>query len=210
MMTAINIFVEPQYRPDLCCVRDPSRPTLTGVFLDPSGWLVAADGFVLVACPCRIEGAPEGWQGAIVPALLFSKAQAVKARNLWQTKPLLTIEGTLVCADIGDGMRAQMSLIEGRFPAWRTFIPSGEQNDDSDAHLAVDVRKAVTMHRALGLGHGAVLRLIASPNKGPVYAFGPSDDKAFGLIMPLMWNLGTMKQRVAAIVAELKQEAKNA
>ena len=46
-MELIKVFVEPQYRPDLCCATDESRPSLAGVQIDPTGWIVGGDGFCI-------------------------------------------------------------------------------------------------------------------------------------------------------------------
>ncbi len=49
-----------------CAAHEDSRPVLTGVYVDPKGYLVAADGFCLAGVPCKITHA-KGFPGAIIP-----------------------------------------------------------------------------------------------------------------------------------------------
>lgn len=92
--------------------------SLAHVFVDPEGWLVATDAYILAAVPCEISDAPEGFAGCLVGAD-FLKA-AAKATKKLSVVPL-DIDLNRLIATTSDIMH--LLPPQSRFPTWRRAIP---------------------------------------------------------------------------------------
>jgi len=190
----VNIQMTNGFQPWLAAARENKvekasdrslKPALLGIWIDPKGYLVASDGFVLAVVPCKITGAPRSFPGALVPAD-FVKAAAAKKRHNWPAWwPLLKLDlvANTAIREVPNGERAVVDLITGTFPNWRQLIPARKQlgkqrNTVYDPGLLVKVTGAIA---------GNNPTVFFSKDTGPAVVVG-QEEKAFGLIMPVLNN----------------------
>jgi len=106
--------------------KDNSRPILGGVFVDPAGYLVATNGYIMAVCPfTMVEGStlPKDFTGCVLPAdVLKAGYQANPKSGAWI--PLhLDLETKTVFTGNKTGGSSTGDFIPGTFPLWREFIP---------------------------------------------------------------------------------------
>ena len=192
------------HKPHRCASGNKSRPVLQTVFVDPEGWLVAADGYMLSAVPCVITDAPEGFKGACIPASFLALVDHVAGGKAATVE--MDIEGWLVKAVIaGKTLACTAYDTPEAFPAWRMSITAKPRAEGATAPiLSFSPRLLAAVADAIGCGElGKEL-----PHLTIVQTGGPHDpllvlgvDRAFGLLMPVYANEAATREAVARILA---------
>lgn len=120
----MKITWDSDYKIWLVCAKDDPRPVLRSIYLDPAGFLVATDTLALAIIPCLLEGAPEGFDGLLLPP-----------DHLKDTARHTTHSGQMVWAEIdqdqgtvtgwgkkGTTIRTLLPDQDQQFPLWRNLI----------------------------------------------------------------------------------------
>lgn len=181
----VNVTWTKGYKPWLACATENTRPDLAGVFVDPKGYLVSSDGFMLTVIPCNIEGATRDWPGAIVPASAFEKADRWATRGYTEVTVTIDTEARAAIVPDEDG-ETRIFLIPGPYPEWRTIIPRRQNMGGAVKQVAVNLNLARAVSEAVrGRVTGGV-QIIPGKSPGPHLFIG--QDGAFGLLMPVYMN----------------------
>ena len=115
----------------VCASTEKSRYYLNGVYLDPTGWIVATDGHRLFAARCpAVRALPEG---LILPRDTV-KAALAKSRRIDAT--LVALGGGCYTLDAGP-KTVLFTPIDGHFPDWRRVVPT-EASIGGPAHFDPD------------------------------------------------------------------------
>ena len=69
----VTVKMDTSYEPWRACAKDNGRPVLAGVYVDPKGYLVATNGFILAVVPAKVKGS-KAFTGAILPAVALEMA----------------------------------------------------------------------------------------------------------------------------------------
>ena len=177
---------------------DDSRPVLRGVYVDPLGFLVAANGYILAAVPCAIDGEMPTWD-IIIPAFWLQEADTwlkasenlvvsidedtKRARIEW---PNITIEGP---------------LIPGTYPKWKELIPTPSKEAGGIINLDSDL--LLKLSDALDCPKGQTLSLFPSDKPtDPVLVY---HDGAVGAIMPMFVG-GNIKAELGEVLKRIRGE----
>lgn len=179
--TGWKVSYDSQFSPWLIAAStDDPRPVLTGVYVDPAGWLVATDGNALVVVPADIQPGilqTDPFAGAVIPASFLKAAhKAARRRKLEQVE--VSIVGARARYEVtGGGTWA--NLINATFPDWRSLIPRSiapAQADGLNPELAVKLCSAI----------GAwVFCLMSDGTKNSAFVVAGPDGTSFGLLMPV-------------------------
>lgn len=174
--------------------KEGSRPVLTGIYLDPSGCIVATNGHIL-GCEGNAHTV-RSEQGVILDVssktvVAFLKA-ATKGRK--DTDEWVNIEGdgpVYTLASVDGSVTA--TTIEGPYPNWRLVVPAGDLPTDPDTGLVPRVDR-------IGFNQAYLKQFPADKFTGSLcFRFGENNTRAtvvlstafpnfFGLIMPLKVN----------------------
>lgn len=166
------------------------RPVLSGVYVDPEGWLVAANGFILAAVPAKIEAEEEDLLSSgdlIIPAKVFP--QWIKGLGRTVSEVTVNVRGDTATAPakiqgVSSDVQLSTSLIPGSFPKWRTLIPKTKGAPVRHWSFNPDLLKQ--LYAAIGLvGVPGVLSTAGKTH--PLLVAG--EDGAFGLIMPIFFKV---------------------
>lgn len=182
-MEATVIFRK-QYKIWHACAEDDSRAVLTGVYLDPAGYLVAADGFILAIVPCRIEGElPK--RGVILQAEIVKAA--AEAENGRDTGLLQVSEKTAIAHIKGD-LRMEGGHITGAYPKWDRLVPKDAETAPLAA-WALDGTRLTRLAEALGQtsNKDRAVKITSSGSATRPFLVKGYDDqgKAYGVLMPM-------------------------
>lgn len=168
-----------------------SRPVLNGIYLDPSGCIVATNGHILgcegSAHTVRSEkGVILDVSSKTVIAFLKAATKGSKDTDEW-----VNIEGdgsVYTLASVDGSVTA--ATIEGHYPDWRQVVPTGDLPADKETGLAPRVDR-------VGFNQAYLKRFPASKFTGSLCFRFPENNKRatvvlssefpgfFGLIMPL-------------------------
>lgn len=170
----------------ICACDDGHRYYISGVYIDPQGYVVSTDGhrlfcarFDLMAGPdgTRLKDQPIGFGGFIIPRDILKRVLTGNKQRV--------IELT---SDVIDGQRYMP--IDGTFPDWRRVVPGDELsgvtaqfNPDYVADMG-KIGKLLT-----GAGKGTLRATIHHNGDAPAgVTFGDYTD-AFGVLMPIRANM---------------------
>ena len=163
------------------------RLVLTGVYVDPAGWLVAANGFILAAHKVTLD-VPEDFKGAILPSE-FCKLKFANSLDV-----VIDIEEKTVKGIINDGT-VVTNLIVGDFPSWHRLVPDAHADKPQIPH-SYNPSGLVKLQKALNRDLGLPLELWESDTPMSPGLF--ISDDCVGVIMPM-----TVEPRTHAEVASL-------
>lgn len=173
----MRILVGKQYKIWLAAASPDtgSRPALQGVLVDPEGWLIAANGFVLVGVRYRREGDwPQREGTIIVPAELFRWAvRSNSPIDIHNDHASIQVKGRL-------SGEFSVPLITAKYPNWRVLIP--KVDDAPRAYTTLDPQLLADVAAAMGAKEVQVWQteMPTSP-----YIVTARDSDTFGLIMPI-------------------------
>ena len=172
--------------------KDTSRPVLTTVCLDARGYLVAADGFALVARKPfhKIEFTDSPFT-ALIPSE-FAKLRFKKDSLIIVDAMAKTVQGTTKA-----GQTVTHPLADGTFPRWDNLVPVYTPNTKRSP-ITLSVHELQCVSKALG--DPPVLYLFSSAPRDLAVAYLDCDSyAALALIMPMLAGerdaAGIMAQR---------------
>ena len=181
----VSVSLAPEYKIWKAVATESSRPVLTGVYLDPKGYMVAADGYLLAVVPCKIQGKLE--EGVIIPTFVLSEAHKRRPKYS-DSLPLLFIEasdnGVLISSAFGDGQITSRP-IDGTYPAWRWQIPPLSEMMASTKQISYDPKLMLRLSEAIGITF-PVMFLSKNVESHQYPAVVTGLDRALGLIMPMI------------------------
>lgn len=177
----VQITFDREYQPWLAASKEDSRPVLQGIYVDPSGMLVAADGYVLVAVPCDIYGdlpLLDG-QGPIVPAMFLESTLRHIPRG---ERYSFCIEDNLQVVVKARTAEFRSSVTRDKFPLWRHLVPEPDEVQ-TKPFQCYDAEKLYRVARALSSDNTFVTVATTGGGHGP-YFIAASHSEGFGLVMP--------------------------
>ena len=183
--TGWKVSLDALYRPWLVAAdsEDP-RVVLTGVYLDPAGWAVASDGFVVAVVPAQVQPGilqTEPFSGAIVPAGFLKAAHAAaKKRKLERVE--VSIIGSRARYEVPGG-GAWCDLLDFAYPLWRALVPAKCASSKNVNGVNPDL--AAKVGEAIG---GSVFRWISGTDDNAPFVMTGPDGESFGLVMPMLVN----------------------
>jgi hypothetical protein len=173
----IQVYLSAEHKPWLLCTDGKDgRDLLTNVFIDPAGYVIATNPHALCVCRVRIEEAPEGWAGALVPGSLLKKAKPiVRGGNAF-----INIETDKAWAFSKDG-KLESPLGEGKYPDWRRVLPhlAERSRDAADLPIGLNFLLAADARSAIGGHH--VTPFVATGQYAPLVLLA---EDAFAVVMP--------------------------
>ena len=134
----MKITIDSKYHIWECAAQDDFRPVFTCVLIDPAGYAVAADGYIMGIVPATIE------DGTGHPVLIH-KDVVKKSKG-----STMTIQGNRVSSPTGTNGQISEALREGTFPNWRKLIPDGMDVSQHGQTGPLDPRLTVRIHEAMG------------------------------------------------------------
>lgn len=191
---SLLITFDRKYQPWQATDLASPRPSLAGVLIDPAGYLVATNGFILAIVPCTITGEWQHSKDTLVPA--------------WWLKIIAEAStGPAVSFTVQDGKarftqdERVVSLVDATFPRWhKLFVPIGKP----DTHVTLDPRLLSRLAAALGVSGQSTLLF----TNGPLAAIyvAPLDSEALGLLMPMSQpvDLERLQKRISTLTDETK------
>lgn len=210
MTVTIRISWDKEYQPWECVATDTSRPVLTYIHIDPRGWAVAADGFVLCVVPVDIEKEEdEEFEGILAPAQLFKTATLGKR----VVSPFLEIDGTRLWTYDKDTNKVESPRGEGTYPNWRALLPEfagreNQENPTSDTMLAnLDSKLLSKLVKGLGLGKESRATLRQLGAREAVYVHALRSPESFGLIMPIGSDDSEVESKFEKLVNGIRLQA---
>lgn len=162
-----------------CAGKEDLRPALTGVYVDPEGYLVAADGFALAIRKIKLEGdGLESFKGVILSPE-FCKAKMLKSQA-HQDIVIIDIDPLAIEPTTAKHLFDEQPyhVITGTFPNWRVLIP--RIDDGPRAFAVVDPALALKLCKALDV---KFLDLYHTHKSSPGIAITADGD--MGVIMPM-------------------------
>lgn len=161
--------------------REPKRAVLAYVKVESAGYLVATTGHIAAVVPAKIAGAPDGWEGALVPWEFLKRLG--KGINNGGTV-CFTIEGKEAVGLEKQGS-FRKSLGAGTFPKVLRVLPE-ELPDDGPTVSVVSINAAYLERVALAVGHPrqSLVPQMWSSTDGAVLIPGARGTGAIGLVMP--------------------------
>ena len=175
-----KVTLDTMYAPWLATAdEDDPRPILTCVHIDPAGYAVASNGYLLAVVPCQIQPglASDGvFDGVNIPAPLLKSAAAIAKRRKNPSYEIAIAKDQARSEFVGGGVWAD--LMPETYPNWRGLLPTEIGVSSSKA---VDPALAVTLNKAVG-GSGP-LRWVSGPGLSALVMWGY--EGSFGLVMPL-------------------------
>jgi hypothetical protein len=200
------------YRPHLACEAEGeggAREALEPVYVDPAGYLVAANGFVLTAVRCEISfpTVPDGqetpaFEGALIPRKLFDLVMTDEwvGNEPYGDASLAIVDGRAMLGGITVPLREErIGSGEHRhlYPNWRPLVPTKHGvalNLCMLGELTSIVSKAFDNDR-----------LVYVPGKEPsdaILVVPRAHDGSFAVVMPWqMPDTATFSERLANIHA---------
>ena len=179
---SVTVEMRTDYEPWRACSKEDSRPMLTGVYVDPKGYLVAADGFMLAVVPAKVRG-PKTFTGAILPAPALEMAHRAIGRSSNTVSFTLDVESgrATVPVKASKGVLGTMGvdLITGTYPRWRALIPE-RKGMGARKYVAYDPTLIGRLARAIG-SWPATINM--AKGNGPAIILG--HEGAFGVVMPM-------------------------
>ncbi len=168
----MKVTVDSKYKLWECAAPNDARPILQGVFVDPLGLMVVADGFCMAVVPCKIEDAPSDFKGVTIPAVIMKQATGGIEKEL-----TIDLEVQTVSTPVKYGTLTSR-LIQGNYPKWKHLAgkpePATPFNDNGfDPKIALRLCKALDI-RFLHAWQ-------ASPTSPGIVL---AKDGAWGVIMP--------------------------
>ena len=101
------------------CANDPIRPTMNHIFLDPAGYLVASDGFILSVFDVDINIHTTENRGEImIPANFIKKIKAGEKVEIYHNGDKYIIKTAAGTSAAGEDL--------ARYPDWRAVVNSHE------------------------------------------------------------------------------------
>ena len=172
----MKVTIETAAKPWL--ITDPDRPVLAGIFIDPKGWAVAANGFALVAIRIKIEGA---FEEANIPGDFLKE---VAARSKKATTYTLDIKKGKVTHE-HEGVTTGTSVIEGNFPVWTSLLPADVA--EVAQGFTFDIKLLTDTSKAMGARGVQVVQNAAGGPLAPFYLLpvGSYVEEAFAVMMPM-------------------------
>jgi hypothetical protein len=179
-----------------------NRPTLAAVRIDPSGLMMATDAHIAAIIPCTIEGAPEHWGGAMVPASFIKDL----LKDVKSALASFAIEGE-EAVFVGKKGKVSVPLVEGRFPQIDRVIPSGTGGKGVNA-CAIDPALFVRVAAAVGHDKNVPVAHYWEKPLGCVLVPGAKGSGAVGLLMPGCEGIANeltaeARENVTAIIGKL-------
>lgn len=168
----LTVTFDRRYRPWEASDIPSSTVAFMGVLVDPQGYLVATDGFILACVPCAITGEHDGTD-VLVPAWwLKAIAEASTSSNI-----MFTVQDGK--ARFAEDERTT-TLVKGKAVRWRTtLVDIGKP----DTHATIDPRLLTRLAAALGTSSECSLVFTNGPSAALYVA--PPGSKALGLLMPM-------------------------
>ena len=195
-----NILVT--LKPDYCiweatAVGEPFS-VRTGVYLDPEGWMVATDGYILAAVPCKINGPLA--QGLVIPARFL--AAISETFNEDTPKPLAleirTKGSAAVVSHVNHDTIMTTTPVRSAYPNWRNLIPP--LTNMSQPHTQIMYNPALVTRLGAAIGVKTPL-IVLSQGYDP--SIVPGLDGAFGLLMPV-YTPDMIDYKALALIASLR------
>jgi hypothetical protein len=177
----MKVTYDKQYRPWAACAdEDDTRSVLKGVLVDPAGWLVSANGFMLLVIRATLEDVPEGFSGCLISKGFLQQAQ--KTMPAGQRAVMFSVDATQVTALTRYGTLSTTTMVEPAFPNWRALVP--KEPEPSVSHIAIDgyyLQKAME-----GFGEKYLVSAgETSTSAMLVRPMGDSTGDCFAVIMPI-------------------------
>ncbi|KKM71475.1 hypothetical protein LCGC14_1430230 [marine sediment metagenome] len=173
---ATTISISKDYKVWESAAKEDTRPILQGVYIDPTGYAVAADSFMLAAVPVTVEEGvlPEG--GVNIPASFLKAAHKATFKRI--DRVYLILGEDSVTSQATDPVMST-PYIQGSFPKWRVLIPK-EVNRN---HLSI-LNPALTIRLMAALGLTIPRIAGAAPEVGGPAVF-VGEEGAIGAQMPM-------------------------
>lgn len=189
------------------------RPSLCHVQVHPAGYLIATNTNIAAIVPCEIEGAPEDWPGALVPADFLKEV----LKNTKQWRATFTIDEKQVMAARKNGGSIIDTVGEGMVSPRIDVILKSTARDKGGKSVQGAMFNPWLMARlALALGvekNKCVCHEWMGAEK-PVLVYG-EEPGALGILSPGAERYGREAaeagtQTLAEIIANLGGETKKA
>ena len=178
----VSVSLSPEYKIWKAVGSELSRPVLTGVYLDPKGYMVACDSFLLAVVPCKIQGKLE--KGVIIPTSVLTTASKSRPRH---SDLLFFIEpgdnGLLISSAFGDG-QMMSKPIDGTYPTWRRVIPPLSAMMVNTKQISYNPKLLLRLSESIGITVPVVL-CCKNVNGQQGLAVVLGLDGAFGLVMSM-------------------------
>lgn len=175
-----------EYQPWLCAATRDVRPSLTGIAIDPDGWMVAADGYQLCAVPCTIEGVLE--HVSLVQATFVKNVTKWWPKNLGE--PEFEVDEEQHTATFNLQSKITVPLIQQSFPQWRTMVP--KHIVPLGDHLFADPSRIQSACRAIGIDRCHIWA--GGERRGSPLVL-PGHAGAIAVVMPMEGSTGEMDLR---------------
>ena len=192
--------------------KEAKRPVLPYVKVEPSGYLVATTGHIAAVVPCRIEGAPEGWEGALVP-FEFLKRLGTGRHNGGEVS-FTILDEEAIGVEKGGSFRTRTAT--GTFPKVLRVLPE-ELPDNGPRVRVVSINASYLERVARAVGHEprSLVPQVWQTREGAVVIPGARGTGALGLVMPGVESvafelLSEARESLAAVRAALAGERQKA
>jgi hypothetical protein len=167
----ITIELNPEYHIWEVTTKYETRPVLQGIYVNPKGYMVAADGYMMACVPCKIVGLEDP---IIIPKSIFKTSK--RKHTLW-----IDIEKQTVETVLDNGSYIKDTLISGTYPDFQSMLPKYIEFQ-SAPHITLNPALYSKLGNAIGLNKQGIL-LMLTKTSGPCFAKGL--DGAWGMIMPI-------------------------
>jgi hypothetical protein len=208
----MQVTFDKGYQPHLVCDTSDSRPSLSGVYLDPDQWLVSSDGVRLSIIPCEFEleessqsqdEDQEKFTGCIIPRELVETA--AKQRDRTGIKIGAKLNGAEEISVLTNkGLTLTGHAIKGSYPQWRNIIPSHVEETSNLVSYGLDSKLFDQLCKAVHAYMGQSLRVALTGKTTPHIVIGSeslSKRVAFGLIMPINYSPESIHTALGMITA---------
>lgn len=154
----------------ICASTEKFRYYLQGVYVDPTGYLVATDGHRLLACKIDLsDAAPfDGW---IIPSDVIKRALTG-----YKNKTIVISPNS--CGDIS------CQPVDGTYPAWRRVLPQGELSGVAAQFNPAYIADLGKMGKLLGAS-SALPAHVHHNGESPAGVTFPNCPDAFAVLMPI-------------------------
>lgn len=186
---SITVAFDPQHHIWEAAAQDDNRPALACVLIDPSGVLVAADGFLLGIVKADVGGLTEP---VLVNAEAFKAAVDAVSHPLNALAKVTLVTEKRICFVNTETHTRVWPFSKGAFPNWKQLVPDFSKLKDGLPTGGYDPRlaeKAMAVTGGFGVTGGGL---------GPSLPFVivSTQETALVVLMPMFYGTGVVTEHL--------------